>query len=324
MSKLTITAKIIAASALITLASAAFSQKFPEKAIQLVVPFGPGGTTDLMARLLQDELGKALGSAGSPASIAIVNTAGAGGMIGMANVARAKADGYTLAMTTTGPQTLQPARRDAPPYQTADFDYLCGTYDVPVMAMVASESPHKTFQALMAYGKANPGKLNYGNSGTGGVLHISMLELTRSQGVDAVAVPYKSTGDMIVPLRTQQIAMFNETPPIATQYQLRPLLALSDAQVAGYVQVPTAKQLGIATRASVWGGLVAPKGLPQDIKQKLEAACKSAVDTTVYKARAQAANNPLVWRSSEQFKTFAMAEHEKFKKVVKTHNLYER
>ncbi len=324
MSQLTVTIKIIAASGLITLATASFSQTFPEKAIQLIVPFGPGGTTDLMARLLQGELGKALGSAGSPASIAIVNTAGAGGMIGMANVARAKADGYTLAMTTTGPQTLQPSRRDAPPYQTADFDYLCGTYDVPVMAMVAQESPHKTIQQLMAYGKANPGKLNYGNSGIGGVLHISMLELTRSQGVDAVAVPYKSTGDMIVPLRTQQIAMFNETPPIATQYQLRPLLALSEAPVAGYEQVPTAKQLDIATRASVWGGLVAPKGLPLDIKQKLEAACKTAVDTTVYKARAQAANNPLVWRSSEQFKTFAMAEHERFKVVVITHNLYER
>lgn len=316
--------KIIVTSALLINASTAFGQKFPEKAIQLIVPFGPGGTTDLMARLLQDELGKALGSGAAPASIAIVNIAGAGGMIGMTNVARAKADGYTLAMTTTGPQTLQPARRDTPPYQTADFDYLCGTYDVPVMTMVAPESPHKTFQQLMAFGKANPGKLNYGNSGIGGVLHISMLELSTSQGVDAVAVPYKSTGDMIVPLKTQQIAMFNETPPIATQYQLRALLALSDVPVKGFEQVPTARQLGIATRASVWGGLVAPKGLPLDIKQKLEAACKSAVETTVYKARAQASNNPLVWRDSVAFKIFAMAEHEKFKAVVKTHNLYER
>ena len=287
----------------------------------MVVPFGPGGTTDIMARLLQDELAKALGDG---ASIAIVNTAGAGGLIGMANVARARPDGYTIAMTTTGPQTLQPARRDAPPYTPESFDYLCGTYDVPVMTMVAPESPHKSFKELMAYGKANPGKLNYGNSGIGGVLHISMLELAHSQGVNAVAVPYKSTGDMIVPLKTQQIAMFNETPPIATQYQLRPLIALSDLPVAGYEQVPTAKSLGIATRGSVWGGLVAPRGLPAEVRSKLEAACKAATATTVYKARAQAANNPLVWRSASEFKSFALAEHEKFKQVVKLHNLYEK
>ena len=154
-------------------------------------------------------------------------------------------------------------------------------------------------------------------------LHISMLELARSQGVEALAVPYKSTGDMIVPLKTQQIAMFNETPPIATQYQLRPLLALSDVPVAGYEQVPTAKSLGIATRGSVWGGLVAPKGLPADVRSKLEAACKTAVFTTVYKARAQAANNPLVWRTGTEFKAFSLAEHEKFKQVVKLHKLYE-
>ena len=324
MKNVLIAIKKIAVCALFVCAGTAFGQKFPDRPIQLIVPFGPGGTTDLMARLLQDEFGKALGTASTPVSIVIVNTAGAGGMIGMTNVARAKADGYTLAMTTTGPQTLQPARRDAPPYQPADFDYLCGTYDVPVMTMVASESPHKTFQELMAYSKANPGKLNYGNSGIGGVLHISMLELSASQGVDAVAVPYKSTGDRIVPLKTQQIAMFNETPPIATQYQLRALLALSDAPVKGFEQVPTARQLGITTRASVWGGPVAPKGLALDVKAKLEAACTAAVETTVYKARAQASNNPLVWRTGDACRTFAMAEHEKFKVVVVTHNLYER
>ena len=320
--------KIIAACVLLTVTSVVFSQNlsenYPQRPVQLHVPFGPGGTTDLMARLLQDELAKAMGSATAPAAIAIVNTAGAGGMIGMANVARAKPDGYTIAMTTTGPQTLQPARRDAPPYTPQDFDYICGTYDVPVMTMVAAESPHKTFAELMAFGKANPGKLNYGNSGIGGVLHISMLELAAGQGVDAVAVPYKSTGDMILPLKTQQINMFNETPPIATQYQLRALLALSDTPVAGFEQVPTAKSLGIATRASVWGGLVAPKGLSAAIRNKLEDACKIATASASYKARALTANNPLVYRTGADFKAFSLAEHEKFKAVVKTHGLMEK
>lgn len=204
--------KIIASCVLLTLTSFGFSQNtseiYPQRTLQLHVPFGLGGTTDLMARLLQDEL--------------------------------AKPDGYTIAMTTTGPQTLQPSRREAPPYTPQDFDYICGTYDVAVLAA--------------------------------------------GQGVDAVAVPYKSTGDMILPFKTQQINMFSETPPIATQYQLRALLALSDTPVAGFEQVPTAKSLGISSRA-------------------------------------QTANNPLVYRTGADFKAFSLAEYEKFKAVVKTHGL---
>ncbi len=109
--------KFIATYVLLTVTLPVFSQNltenYPQRAIQMHVPFRPGGTTDLMARLLQDELGEALGTAAAPAAIAVVNTAGAGGMIGMANVARAKPDGYTIAMTATSPQTLQPTRRDA-------------------------------------------------------------------------------------------------------------------------------------------------------------------------------------------------------------------
>ncbi len=316
---------LLAACAALASASQVVAQqstsKFPERSIQMIVPFGPGGTTDIMARLLQDELAKALGST---ASIVIVNTAGAGGLIGMQNTARAKADGYTIAMTTTGPQTLQPARRENPSYTPDQFDYICGTYDVPVMAMVAQDSPHRSYAELIRYAKASPGKLNYGISGIGGVLHLSMIELTQESGTQAEAVPFKSTGDMIIPLKTQQIQFFNETPTVATQHQLRPLIALSDAPVLGFEQVPTAKSLGVKTRGSVWGGLVAPKGLPVEIRDKLEAACKAASATTIYKARAQAAYTPLAFKSGDQFRAFALAEHSKFKQVVKQHNLMEK
>jgi tripartite-type tricarboxylate transporter receptor subunit TctC len=292
---------------------------YPDRPIQMIVPFGPGGTTDIMARLLQEEFAKALGG-----TIVIINTAGAGGLIGMGNVARAKPDGYTIAMSTVGPHTLQPARRDNPPYTPDSFDTICLTYDVPVMLMVPPDSPHKSVKDLLAYGKANPGKLTYGVSGIGGVLHLSMLEFLRSQGVEALAVPFKSTGEMIVPLKTQQITMFNETPPIATQYGLRGLLAFSDRPLLGFENVPTAKAQGVATRGSVWGGVVAPKGLPVDVKRKLEQACATATATTIYRARAQAANNPLVYLDGPAFAKFAQAEHEKFKQAVKIHNLQER
>ena len=294
-------------------------QGFPERPIQMVVPFGPGGTTDIMARLLADEFGRQLGG-----SVVVVNTAGAGGSIGMGNVARAKADGHTISMTTIGPLTIQPARRDNTGYTPESFDYVCGTYDVPMLTMVRADAPHKDYAALLAWAKANPGKLNYGSSGLGTMPHISALQQWKHHAVEVLHVPYKSTGEMVVPLKNGELAMFNETPPVAVQHQLRPLVALADQRVAGFENVPSARELGLPVRGSVWGGIVAPKGLPAEVRSKLEAACERATATTLYKARAQAANSPLAYRKSEDFKRFALAEFDKFRKLVAENGLQER
>ena len=311
--------KLAAAALLLCGATLAPAQGFPERPIQMVVPFGPGGITDIMARLLADEFGRQLGG-----SVVVVNTAGAGGSIGMGNVARAKPDGHTISMTTIGPLTIQPARRDNTGYTPESFDYLCGTYDVPMLTMVRADAPHKDYAALLAWAKANPGKLNYGSSGLGTMPHISALQQWKYHAVEVLHVPYKSTGDMVVPLKNGELAMFNETPPVAIQHQLRPLVALSEQRVAGFENVPSARELGLPVRGSVWGGVVAPKGLPADVRAKLEAACERATATTLYKARAQAANSPLAWRKGDAFKRFALAEFDKFKKLVAENGLQER
>ena len=298
---------------------AAQAQVFPERPVTIVVPFGPGGTTDIMARLLADEFARRLGGAA-----VVVNTAGAGGSIGMGNVARAKADGHTIAMTTVGPLTIQPARRDNTGYTPESFDYLCGTYDVPLMVMVRADSPHKSLADLARWIKANPAKFNYGSSGIGSALHIGMLQWLKHEGLSGTHVPYRSTGDMIVPLKNGEIEAIVETPPVATQHQLRPLVALADKAALGFESVPSAKQLGLAVRGTVWGGLVAPRGLPAEVRNKLEAACTAATATTLYRARAQAANSPLVARSGADFRRFAMAEFESFKKLVVDNGLQER
>ena len=297
----------------------AVAQDFPQRPVQIVVPFGPGGTTDIMARLLADEFGRELGG-----SAVVVNTAGAGGAIAMGNVARAAPDGHTLSMTTIGPLTIQPARRDNAGYTPESFDYICGTYDVPMLTMVAANSPHKDYRELLSWAKANPGKLNYGSSGIGTMPHISALQQWQHHGVEVLHVPYKSSGDMVVPLKNGELAMFNETPPVAVQHQLRALVALADSRVPGFESVPSAKELGLPVRGSVWGGLVAPKGLPADVRIKLERACATATASTLYKARAQAANSPLAYRDSAEFKRFALSEHDKFKRLVAANGLQER
>ncbi len=298
--------------------SAAFAQSFPNKPITVIVPFGPGGTTDLMARVLQVEFEKAIGG-----PIIVTNKAGAGGAIAMAEVARASPDGYTIAMTTIGPQVLQPTLKKLS-YQTDSFDYLCGTYDVPLMLMVTADSAFKSLADVIAFAKQNPGKLAYGSSGQGTALHISMAALLKKAGVDGLHVPYKSSGEMATGLLGKHIMIFAETPAVATQYQLRPLAVFADKRIETHANVPTVIESGIDVRGTVWGGLVAPKGLPVDVRTRLQVACASATATEGYKASANRLNSPLVYRDAATFTTFAASEAKAYAASVREFGLEEK
>lgn len=298
--------------------AAAFAQPFPAKAITVIVPFGPGGTTDLMARLLQVEFEKALGT-----PLIIANKAGAGGAIAMAEVARAGADGYTIAMTTIGPQVLQPTLKKLS-YQADSFDYICGTYDVPLMLMVTQDSPFKSLADVITYAKQNPGKLNYGSSGQGTALHITMAALLKKAGVDGLHVPYKSSGEMATGLLGKHVMMFAETPAVATQYQLRPLVLFADKRLDSHSAVPTALESGFDLRGTVWGGLVAPKGLPVDTRNRLVAACAKATTSEGYKTGAARLNSPLVYRDASAFAVFAASEAKAYVVAVREFGLEEK
>ena len=295
-----------------------FAQTYPDKPITVVVPFGPGGTTDLMARVLQGEFEKAIGTA-----LIITNKAGAGGAIAMADVARANADGYTLAMTTIGPQVLQPTLKKLT-YQADSFDYICGTYDVPLMLMVTPDSAFKTLADVIAYAKQNPGKLNYGSSGQGTALHISMAAILKRAGVEGLHVPYKSSGEMATGLLGKHIMMFVETPAVATQYQLRPITILAEKRLDTHANVPTVIESGIDVRGTVWGGLVAPKGLPADVRSKLQSACAKAAASEAYKAGASRLNSPLVYRDAATFAAFAASEAKAYAAAVREFGLEEK
>jgi tripartite-type tricarboxylate transporter receptor subunit TctC len=294
------------------------AQTFPGKPITVIVPFGPGGTTDLMARILQLEFEKAIG-----APLIITNKAGAGGAIAMAEVARANADGYTIAMTTIGPQVLQPTLKKLS-YRSDSFDYLCGTYDVPLMLMVTSDSPFKSLSDVTGYAKQNPGKLTYGSSGQGTALHITMAALLKRIGSEGLHVPYKSSGEMATGLLGKQIMMFVETPAVATQYQLRPLVVFADKRLDTHPTVPTVFESGIEIRGTVWGGLVAPKGLPAAVREKLQSACAKATSTETYKAGAQRLNSPLAYRDAANFAAFASSEAMAYAAAVREFGLEEK
>ncbi len=298
--------------------SASFAQTYPTKPITVIVPFGPGGTTDLMARLLQAEFEKVVGGA-----LIVSNKAGAGGAIAMSEVARATPDGHTLAMTTIGPQVLQPTLKKLS-YQSDSFDFICGTYDVPLMLMVTQDSPFKSLADVIAFAKQNPGKLTYGSSGQGTALHIAMAAVMKRAGAEALHVPYKSTGEMATGLLGKHIMIFAETPAVATQYQLRPLAILAEQRLESHPAVPTGNDAGVDVKGAVWGGLVAPKGLPVEVRNRLQTACAKATASDAYKTGATRLNSPLVYRDGAAFAAFAASEAKLYAAAVREFGLEEK
>ena len=308
----------VAACAALFSASAFAQAAFPSKPITLIVPFGPGGTSDIMARFMQQPLSDALG-----VPVVVDNKAGAGGAIGMTALKNAAADGHTIGLSVIGPQVLQPALRNTG-YATDGFEPLCGTYDVPLMLMVKPDSKFKQLSDVIQAAKAKPGQLTYGSSGTGTVLHLSMAMLLDQAKADGLHVPYKSSGEMITGLLGQQVDLFAETPTISTQYKLRGLAVLAKERLPAYPDVPTSAEGGLPLQASVWGGLIAPKGLPASVRQKLEAACEKAAHSAAYKQKAEQVNTPLVWRNGKDYGAFVQSEQARYTQLIQTLGLAEK
>lgn len=286
-------------------------QAYPQRPITMIVPFGPGGTSDIMARMLQQPLQEALSG-----TVVVDNKAGAGGAIGMSQLMRAKADGHTIGLSVIGPEVLQPAQRKTG-YTHADFDHICGTYSVPLMMMVPADSPFKSAADVMGYAKANPGKLTYGSSGNGTILHLSMAMLLDGAGSEGLHVPYKSTGEMVTGLLGKQVMLFNETPTVAKQYNLRPLAVFADKRLAAYPQVPTMAEAGFKVMpASVWGGVIAPRGLPADVRTALEAACQKATHTEAYRTQAERLQTPLAYQGGAAFAGFVKEQADAYGKLA--------
>lgn len=307
---------LIAASAFATTAAA--QTDYPHNPITMLVPFGPGGTSDIMARILEKHLHTELGT-----SIVVDNRAGAGGAIGMSQLKRAQPDGYTIGLSVIGPEVLQPAMRNTG-YTHEDFDHVCRTYAVPLMMMVPGDSRFKTVADVLDFAKSQPDTLTYGSSGQGTLLHLSMEMLLDEAGATALHVPYKSSGEMVTGLLGKHIDLFVETPTVSKQYELRPLAVFSENRLQAYPDVPTMKEEGWPMEASIWGGLIAPKGVPGAILQKLEHACEQALQSKGYQEDAARLDTPAQYLGSKDFAAFARNQAQAYGKLISDLSLGEK
>jgi tripartite-type tricarboxylate transporter receptor subunit TctC len=273
------TPRVLLLAAIAALAAVpASAQNYPSRPINMIIPFPPGGNTDIMARALQNELSKALGG-----TVVVINKGGAAGSIGLVELVKAQPDGYTIALSPNNPLTAQPHMQKLA-YGSDSFRYICLTYYAPYVLIAGPQAPFKTFQEFVAFAKAKPQNLEYGHPGPASQPHLGMLAVLKAIGADGLGVPFQGAGPMSHALLSGTVMAITETPAVAAASGLKILAALSDERIPSLPDVPTMKELGYPAEAFTAGGLIVPASTPPDAVAALEKGCAQAVAAPEYKA----------------------------------------
>jgi tripartite-type tricarboxylate transporter receptor subunit TctC len=312
--------------ALITFAAAALASgavlAYPVKPVTLVVPFPPGGSTDTIARVLAPKLQEKLGG-----TFVIDNKAGATGTIGAAHVKRSPADGYTLFVSSLGPFVIAPHLIKGVQYDALkDFDPLTVLVQAPNVLVVPAASPHRTVADVVAYQKANPGRMSFASSGNGSSDHLNAELFWQQTGTQGVHVPYKGGGPAINDLLGGQVdAAFVNINSIIQHIQtgkVRALAITSEKRSTLLPNVPTFPEQGIqGVDVYSWQAVAAPKGIPADVKSKLHGALVSIMNDPAVKEKLVAQGFEIVANTPEQFARFQADEFARWKKLIESRKI---
>jgi tripartite-type tricarboxylate transporter receptor subunit TctC len=313
-----------AALAAVALSSglAVHAETWPAKPVTLVVPFPPGGSTDMIARTLASGLQARLSQ-----TFIVDNKAGATGTIGAAQVKRAPADGYTLLVASLGPYVIAPHLIKNVPYDaTKDFDYISVAVQAPNVLVVPAASPYKTVADLVAAEKKSPGKLTFASSGNGSSDHLTAELFWAQTGTEAVHVPYKGGAPAITDLLGAVVdASFQNINAVVQHIsagKLRALAVTGDKRSSLLPQVPTLAESGVkGVDVYSWQGVAAPKGLPADVKAKLATNIAAVLAEPAVKSKLTEQGFEVVASSPEQFAKFQAAEYARWKNVIETRKI---
>lgn len=260
----------------------AMAQEYPARPLQMMMPFPPGGIVDIMGRGFAQSLGARLGQ-----QVVVVNRPGAGLTIGMAAVAQAPADGYTIIYTPVTPVTIQPHRMKNLAYTRETFIPLCQVYESLFFVAVGPKSPFQDLKSLIDHARANPGKLRYATPGVGSSPHLAGAELWQKAGVQLVDVAYAGEVQSIPNLVAGDIDLGIITTTGVNMGKLRPLAVFADARYPAYANVPTVSEAGLPVLPSGYGGLFVRADTPAPIVARLEGACREAAADPAYRDLAQ-------------------------------------
>lgn len=294
---------------------------WPDKTVTLVVPFPPGGSTDMIARTLQPKLQEKFGG-----TFVIDNKPGATGTIGATLVTRAAPDGHTLFVSSLGPYVIAPHLTKVTYDATKDFDYITVAVQAPNVLVVPAASPHKSMADVMAFQKANPGKMTFASSGNGSSDHLTAELYWQQTGTSGVHVPYKGGGPVMTDLLGNQVDSsfmnINTAMPQIKAGKLRALSITSAKRSALLPDVPTLDELGIKdANVYSWQAVAAPKGIPADLKNKLQAAIKDALNDPSIKPKLLDLGFEIVANTPEEFTKFQAAEFARWQKLITARNI---
>lgn len=307
---------MIAGTALTLMAGAATAQ-YPNKPVKLIVPFAPAGTTDIVARIVADQLSKELGQ-----TVIVENRAGGGGAIGADVVAKSAPDGYTLGVATVSTMAVNPAANARIPYNNfTDFIPVTKFVAVPNVLAVHPSVPAKDYKEFVALLKKNPGKYSFATSGTAGIGHMMGELFMSATNTDMVHIPYKGAGPAVLDVVGGQVpVLFDNLPSSKSQIDagnMRLLAVAAPKRLAAYPNTPTFAELGIPeVNDPAWYGMVVPAKTPKDIVDKLYAASVKAVNNPATRDKLALQGAEPVANTPAEFAKDIKAEYDKMKAIV--------
>jgi tripartite-type tricarboxylate transporter receptor subunit TctC len=314
--------RLLRLAAALALAIAPFfaaAQSYPNKPIRLIVPFAPGGTTDIVARLIADPLGRELGQ-----TVVVENRGGGGGAPGAAELARAAPDGYTLGMATVSTMAVNPACNPKLPYRSPeDFALITNLVGVPnVVAVHPAKIAARNMGDFLKYLKANPGKISYASSGTCGIGHMMGELFKATSGTYMVHIPYRGAGPALNDVLAGQVeVLFDNIPSSLPHLQSGKLIAIAVAAPKRLEQLPDVPTLAelkmVPVNDQVWYGLVAPAKTPDEVIKRVHAAAVKVLAMPDVRAKLLQQTAVPIGNSPEQFRAQIISERDKMIDLVK-------